>query len=89
MKFTGKVSRIGKDNKIQIPLKVLKKVGISTGSDVVLRESGNSVIIQKHFLKCLVTGTTENVTELFPGIYLSPKGMKLLEEEIKKNIDFL
>lgn len=87
MRFTGDVIHLSKSGRIPLPKSVRKIFGIVPHSEVKISIENDKLAIRKHEPKCLVTGSTENVIEVLPGIPLSEKGMEsILEELIFKNI---
>lgn len=86
MKFTGKVSRTGKDGKIQIPNKVLKEVGLTEGTEVLFTVREGLIILEPIRPTCAITGTTEGLTEVKPGLYLGREGMRILHDELIKHL---
>lgn len=78
MRFTGYVVKMSKHGRISLPRKVRKPLAIEPNSEVSISFEGNRLILKKHVLRCLVTGKTENVIEVFPNVPLSPEGMEIL-----------
>lgn len=85
MKFTGKVVRVSKQGKINIPMSILKKISFNPKKDqLIFSQEGERLVIKKKEMVCYVTGKISNeLTELFPGIFISREGMILLLEELK------
>ncbi|MEK5071684.1 hypothetical protein [Sporosarcina sp. FSL K6-1508] len=88
MKHTGKVIRVNQKGKIIIPPHILKQIGIKDKTTIEFIATENAITFKKRVLTCLVTGiTSENVSEILPGIYLSKEGMEVLLKELNnKNI---
>lgn len=86
MKFTGKVIKVSKQGKINIPLSVLKNISFRPKKDqLTFSQEGDKLIIQKKEIVCSVTGkVSDDVTELFPGMFVSREGMILLLKELEK-----
>ena len=86
MKFTGKVVKVSKQGKINIPMSVLKKISFRPNKDqLTFSQEGESLIIRKKIMVCCVTGkVSDDITELFPGMFISREGMILLLQELKK-----
>lgn len=84
MRFTGFVVRITGEGRIALPKQVRELLGIKPKSEVVMSIQKDKVILKRRVLTCLITGTTENVVEVYPGIALSREGMEILLNQLKK-----
>ncbi|MDX1699619.1 MAG: hypothetical protein R3250_03325 [Melioribacteraceae bacterium] len=84
MKFTGKTIRLNKNGKIKLPKSILKLMDIHKESSIEMMPIPNGLLIQRKMNTCLVTGEkSEEVVEILPGLFLSPKGIELLKKELE------
>lgn len=82
MRFSGTVARMNKTGRISLPKLVRKKIDLEPNVEVTLSIEKDMLVIRKHELKCIVTGSTKDVVEVFPGIPLSRRGMEILLEQL-------
>lgn len=86
MKFTGKIVRVSKQGKINLPKAMFKKISFNPKiHQLSFYQEGENLVIQKKEMVCYITGkVTNDLTELLPGIFISQEGMILLLKELKK-----
>lgn len=84
MRFTGFVVRTNQHGRISLPQKVRDLLNLKPRDEVSFSIKKNTIVLTKRQLQCIITDTTENVIEVFPGVPLSREGMKILLQELKK-----
>ncbi len=83
MRFSGFIVRTNRHGRINLPLSIRKQLKVGPKDEVTFTIRKNTIILKKSKLHCIVTGSTENVIEVFPGVPLSREGMKILLKELK------
>lgn len=82
MRFTGDVIHVSKSGRIPLPKPVRERLNIVPQTELIVSIENEMLTFRKYEMKCLVTGSTQNVKEVLPGIPLSEKGMEMILEEL-------
>lgn len=87
MRFTGKIIKVGQYGKIKLPTKLLKEIGYKQHIGLIkFTLNGDKLTIETYKPVCHVTGdSSDDITEVVPGLYLSKKGMEIVFNELNKN----
>jgi transcriptional pleiotropic regulator of transition state genes len=87
MRSLGIVRKVDQLGRIVIPKELRNTLQLSTGSPLEIFVDENNIILRKYTINeaCIVTGELTPENKMYSnGMYLSPKGAKLVLEEIAK-----
>lgn len=82
MYYSGFTVRMNRNGRIPLPKEVRQQIGIEPKSEVLMQLEKDKIMLTKKQIRCLVTGTTEDIIEVLPGIMLSREGMEFLLKEL-------
>ena len=90
MKSTGVVRKVDELGRVVIPSELRRTLGIHEKDSLEIYVDNEKIVIQKYTPnnECIITGeVSEDNVQLHDGIILSPKGIEILEQQLKDSFE--